>query len=597
MLLPFLLGANQLANHPSPYLALHADDPVDWQVWSAKTLENARKNNKLLFISVGYFACHWCHVMQRESFSNSSIAKRLNKHFIPVKVDRELNPVLDNRLMTFLQASTGRGGWPMNIIMTPDGYPLLGMIYLPPEQFGSVLDQVSEKWKRDKSTLSSAAKEVDALIATQLKQGEVLRKEISIAALAPQFLESAMEQADQLGGGFGNGAKFPSLPQLSAMLEINHVINDAAARGYIENTLVKMHQSGLHDEIGYGFFRYTVDPDWQTPHFEKMLYTNTQMASLYARAGELLQRDDFKLVAENTLTFMLESLLAGNGAMITSLSALDDKDREGGYYLWQADELKKLLDDEEMKLVNKLWGLDRVAEFEAGSLPIRNDQQGEVLKEDKIAAVRKKLKLHREQSRKLPRDDKQLASLNGYALAIFAQVSGSDRKYRQPSGRIADYLKQLWIDRKLVKGLDRDGNSLGAGTLADYAAVAYGLLSWHEVSEDARSYEVGKAILLQAWDKFHHDQGWQPLEKSLLPNPLYQRHIQDSAEPSPETMILLASQKVLAQEKNPLLEKKLKMVISQVSQGLLDSPFHYASVIAFASGLEKAQPPPDISGK
>ncbi|HIC99310.1 MAG TPA: DUF255 domain-containing protein [Pyrodictiaceae archaeon] len=376
LLLLFLPGwssANQLENNPSPYLSLHANDPVDWYVWSKQTLDKAKSENKLLFVSVGYFACHWCHVMQRESFSDSDIAKKLNKHFVSVKVDRELNPVLDSRLMTFLQATTGRGGWPMNIILTPDGYSIVGMTYLPAEQFSNVLDRLVENWQEDRKQLEEAAREVDAIIAKQLNAEQFPVKNMRIADMQNAFLQQAMNIADELGGGFGDTMKFPSIPQLSAMLKINQKKADKKVDEFILLTLDKMIHSGLYDVIGGGFFRYTVDPDWQTPHFEKMLYTNAQMVQLYLLAADVYKRDGFRQIALNTLDFMHREMRGKDGAMITSLSAVDNKNVEGGYYLWSADELKKTLTEKEFQLASHAWNINRPATFEAGVLPISSN--------------------------------------------------------------------------------------------------------------------------------------------------------------------------------------------------------------------------------
>ena len=576
------LMANQLENHPSPYLALHADDPVDWRLWSQQTMDRARRESKLLFVSVGYFACHWCHVMQRESFSDPEIAARLNKHFLSVKVDRELNPVLDDRLMTFLQATTGRGGWPMNIVLTPEGYPVVGFTYLPSGQFAEVLDQLSEKWQKDRSTLADAAREVDILISAQLSNAEILEKDLVVADLASSFLETGMKYADVLGGGFGSTAKFPSVPQLLAMLKINRHVKDVAVDDFIRLTLDKMLHSGLHDEIGFGFFRYTVDPDWQTPHFEKMLYTNTQLVELYFLAAEIYQQEKYGQTARQTLDFIIEQMSAENGALITSLSAVDDKDIEGGYYLWQSEELGKVLSPEELELFEMTWGKIEPSLFEAGMLPIRHNPVTQKERLRKLESLRWKLQQHRKKTRQIPRDDKQLASLNGYALAVLSAAVKDSKYYAEPAGRIAAYLKKLWKKSQLEKGLDDHGKSLGAGSLGDYSAVTLGLLKWAEASGDKESAKIGRELLSASWEKFYDAKGWQPLETSLLPNPIFQKHLQDSPEPSAETLLLQATALYLSTEFNAILKQRLEFNLSRVTQGMLNDPFYYATLVAFA---------------
>ena len=582
LLFPGVLFANQLVNHPSPYLALHGNDPVDWHVWSKETLDKAKRENKLLFVSVGYFACHWCHVMQRESFSDVAIAKKLNKHFIAVKVDRELNPVLDNRLMTFLQATTGRGGWPMNVILTPDRYPVAGMVYLPPERFSAVLDKMVEAWQEDRKQLEAAAREVDQVIAKQLNAEQFAVKDVRVADLQKAFLQAAMQRADELGGGFGDTMKFPSLPQLAAMIRINRKQKDKKVDQFIHLTLDKMVHSGLHDAIGHGFFRYTVDPDWQTPHFEKMLYTNAQMARLYLLAADVYQNAQYRQVAIDTLDFMQAEMRGKDDAMITSLSAVDDKNIEGGFYLWRQEELKKILTDDEFKLAVAAWNLDQTPTFEAGVLPVANATfQGDKAALEK---VRQKLLAYRKKHHVLPRDEKRLASLNGLALAACADGLSVDRKYSRQGQAIVRYLLKLWDGSRLHKALDSRGNSMGEGALPDYAAVAHGLLQWGQASGDRKSTDTGKAILRVAWKKFHTIKGWRELETSLLPNPLYQMHLTDSAEPSAEALLVQASLLALETGNDQVIRSNVEQIFGRVSKGMYDEPYFYASLIAVAAG-------------
>lgn len=581
--LPGWLTANQLENNPSPYLSLHANDPVDWRVWSKQALDKAKKENKLLFVSVGYFACHWCHVMQRESFSDSDIAKKLNKHFVSVKVDRELNPVLDSRLMTFLQSTTGRGGWPMNIILTPDGYSIVGMTYLPAEQFSDVLDRLVENWQEDREQLEDAAREVDAIIAKQLNAEQFPVKNMRVVDMQNTFLQQAMNVADELGGGFGNTMKFPSIPQLVAMIKINQKKADKKVDEFILLTLDKMTHSGLHDVIGGGFYRYTVDPDWQTPHFEKMLYTNTQMVQLYLLAADVYKRDDYRDIALGTLDFMQHEMRGKDGALITSLSAVDDKNIEGGYYLWSVDELKKVLTEKEFQAASKAWNINQPATFEAGVQPISNKMLVDT--EKYLESARQKLLSTREKTRILPRDDKRLGSLNGLALAAYAEGLFHDKKYASQGVEISRYLQKLWDGKTFLKALDEKEKSMGEGALPDYAAAAYGLLKWGIANDDKASSEAGRAILNMAWQKFYSVKGWQELETSLLPNPLYKKHLSDSAEPAAEALLIQASILALRQVEDKSLKARVKNSLEYVSKGIYDEPYYYGSLIGVASEL------------
>ncbi|MGF1643466.1 MAG: thioredoxin domain-containing protein, partial [Thiotrichales bacterium] len=364
-------SGNQLANHPSPYLALHANDPVHWQDWGPGVLERAQREQKLILVSVGYFACHWCHVMQRESFANAEIAARLNRDFISVKVDRELEPVLDQRLMEFSQNINGIAGWPLNVFLTPEGYPLSGVVYLPPDEFAAYIDRLATRWNAQREQLGPAARELAARQAAVQRELESTDGQPAVSALADAFVAAALKSGDKLQGGFGQQSKFPTVPRLLGLLELHQQSSRPEVAAFLTLTLEHMADFGLFDHVGGGFFRYTTDPDWHTPHFEKMLYDNALLAWLYLRAAEVLKAPRWRTVGLATLRFMLRELPGGDGALIASLSAVDDKNIEGGFYLWRQEEIAKGLTADEQRFANAAWGLDRPTQWEAGALPMR----------------------------------------------------------------------------------------------------------------------------------------------------------------------------------------------------------------------------------
>ncbi|MDH3451434.1 MAG: DUF255 domain-containing protein, partial [Gammaproteobacteria bacterium] len=266
-----LASSNELRGNRSPYLAMHGDDPVAWREWGLPALQEARRSGRLLFVTSGYFTCYWCHVMQRESFLDKEVASTLNDNFIPVVVDRELLPALDARLIDFVERTRGAAGWPLNVLITPQGYPLVGITYLPRDTFLQFLHNVRQRWAAERDELSALAKHA----------AEQIRQQRSAAAEDPsaKTLLSAMRRqlesvADDLNGGFGQQNKFPMTPQLFALLRIYAATGDPALGEFLSLTLERMAYRGLNDVIGGGFFRYTVDPDWREPHFEKMLYDN-----------------------------------------------------------------------------------------------------------------------------------------------------------------------------------------------------------------------------------------------------------------------------------------------------------------------------------
>ena len=574
------LSANQLENHPAPYLALHGDDPVDWMEWGKPAIEKAKKENKLLFISVGYFACHWCHVMQRESFSDKAIAKKLNKDYISVKVDRELNPVLDKRLIEFVQVTNGTAGWPLNVFVTPEGYSLVGMTYLPANNFSSVLDQLNSQWKNDDVSLSKRAKEMSATLANMLNQQE--RKVAgTIELLESKYAETAMQYADVLQGGFGQQLKFPQIPQLWALLKLNRIQKNKETDEFLNLTLDKIATQGLHDEIAGGFYRYATDPDWETPHFEKMVYTNALMPLLFFDAAEHYKNPSYRETALETLYFLQNEMRGASNGFIASLSAVDDKNIEGGYYLWQQSELKKILSNEELLIANTLWGMNRPNEHPTGNLPRQKISISELAKKASsseaeakniVKALKKKIKQHRNKTRRIPKDTKLLAGMNGLVLSAFSEGVKFDISLKQSGQKLSEFLISLWNG----KVLRRSATNNKPGGLYDYAAVSWGLMHWGIANNDSRAKNTGLAIARVAWDKFYQNGVWIEDANSLLPSTTKQAHISDSALTSPEALLLEAS----FLTKDPTLVNKAKSVRQNITRSLETDLFAYASLLS-----------------
>ncbi len=578
----FNTSANQLKNHSSPYLALHGNDPVNWMEWGKPALDKAKKENKLLLVSVGYFACHWCHVMQRESYSDKGIAKKLNKDYISVKVDRELNPVLDKRLIEFVQVTNGTAGWPLNVFITPDGYPLVGATYLPRNHFSNVLDQLNKKWKTEQATLSKQAKEMSQTLVAMLdKQERTVEGDIS--QLADKYVDTAMEYADTLQGGFGQDRKFPQIPQLWALLKLNKKQKNKEADEFINLTLHKMSQQGLHDEIAGGFYRYTIDPDWETPHFEKMLYTNALMPLLYFDAADYYKNPSYRSVALETLHFLQNEMRGQSNAYIASLSAVDSKNEEGGYYLWQQDELKKILTPQELIITNSYWKLNRAGELPAGNLPRQNLSLSELSKkliidknetEKRLSSLKLKLKQHRDKTREIPRDSKLLSGMNGLALAAFARGAEYDNSVKTSGEKLSKFLISLWNGKELRRSAANDKK----GTLYDYAAVSWGLMKWGIANNDSHAKRIGLEIANVAWGKFYIDNLWIEDPESLLPEGTNQAHIADSSLVSAGALLLDAS--YLSNDST--LKQKANGVFGNITRSLETDLFSYASLLSLA---------------
>ncbi len=532
---------NQLKHHPSPYLAMHAADPVAWQDWGPAAVERARREGKPLFISVGYFSCHWCHVMQRESYRNPDIAAFLNRHFVPVKVDRELEAALDARLIEFAERTRGQGGWPLNVFVTPEGYPMYAALYLPPAEFKSVLERLQGLWSKDRAGLERLARDE--------------AKRAAVPAEAPvvtgSFVEQALTQADFIHGGFGDQSKFPSAPQLEALLARAAAKPEPRLQELLKLTFDHMADLGLYDHVGGGFFRYTVDPSWKTPHFEKMLYDNALLARAYLHAAKVLRTPRYEQVARATLDFMARELHAPDGALIASLSAVDDKDVEGGYYLWNADELTALLSEQETKVLRLAFGMQDAAPFEAGYLPLRSLPMVEVAKRLGMdtTAVESVLsqaleKLHRARGKRaLPRDTKLLAGWNGLALAAFAEAARvtGEAKYRDVAAGIHGYLmRALWDGKTLKRAVDK-GRAVGAVALEDYAYVTQGLLEWARLTDSTADYTQATGVARVAWQRFYDTRGWRLDERSLIQTAGAEPALADGPLPSPSAVLIEAT--------------------------------------------------------
>ena len=573
--------ANELKNHHSPYLAMHGDDPVQWNSWGDAALEKARKENKLLYVSIGYFACHWCHVMHQESFSDPAVARELNENYIPVKVDRELNPILDKRLIEFVQVTNGVAGWPLNVFITPEGYPLVGGTYMPREHFYGILQTIERRWDANPALIKTKAEDLNKQLSGVLGILELTTHKITIASKANLFIEKASEEADDLQGGFGN-QKFPNFPQLQALLEINAKDPDPDIDEFLALTFDAMISKGLHDAIGGGFFRYTVDPGWKTPHYEKMLYTNAQMPMLLLKAADYFKDDKYRDAALETIDFMQREM-RGKQAFIASLSAVDDSGNEGAYYLFTEENIRAALSKKEQAIAFAVWDLKRPSEQPLGNLPIQADTIKSLANDLKmterqtakaINTIKLKLQKYRQSSRSLPRDDKQLSAWNGLALSAFSAALPHQSSYCKSGDQLANFLLSLW-DGKQLK---RSAVSKQSGTLLDYAAVAKGLLEWSEATQQPRYAAVGAAIIDQAWHLFYNDMAWTETSTSLLPNAVAQSHIADTPITSPETLLLEAS----AMLGGKLMSQRIQSVLSLSNRSLNVDPYAYASLIAFS---------------
>jgi uncharacterized protein YyaL (SSP411 family) len=530
------LLANELQSSSSPYLAMHGDDPVEWLHLDRTNLDKAKKADKLIYISSGYFSCHWCHVMQRESYQNKAIAKKLNRNFTPFKIDRELHPVVDAHLIRFIEQARGYAGWPLNVFLTPEGYPVFAMTYATPEEFDAILDRLNGFWQEDPARVRRIAEDANAEINKLLIQNNEPIN-VSPSDLKKRLLKDIDIVANRMEGGFGNGSKFPSVPQLEALLSISE------ENEFLVTTLDAMNEQHLQDHIHGGFFRYTTDPDWQTPHFEKMLYDNAQLARLYLLAGKKLDRSDYLQTGLRTLKFMLRHMKDSQGGFISSLSAIDRNDIEGGNYLWDEADVKNLLEPRDAALITAHWGMDRPSRFDDGYLPeslylASRNQWLQLQHAYKVLALARV-----DAGDTPPVDDKRLSGWNGLVLSALASCSTyTKQEWCLEAGKAqAAFLISLIQDNQLLQGFDRNNKSLGPANLEDYALVIRGMKDWEAASGDKQHVENIEKLTQQAWAKFHSEQGWLASERPLLPGLQPLHHLPDTVMPSSSTIMLMAS--------------------------------------------------------
>ena len=586
--LPVLVGAaNPLRNHPSPYLAMHGNDPVDWREWGAAAIAEARESGRLLYVSIGYFSCHWCHVMHRESYADPEIAAYLNAHFIPIKVDRELRPALDERLIDFVDKTQGNAGWPLNVFLTPEGHPLYGMTYQPPDGFKTVLESLQAQWGRDAEKLTAAAQAASTQLAA-LRTGspEVPRyaTPAAVRELGAAFIAQALAAADTLAGGFGDQSKFPSAPQLLALTELHALKPRDDVRDLVEYTLYQMAAQGLRDQLAGGFFRYTVDPAWQIPHFEKMLYDNAQLAQLYLRAGQVFQQSALRQIGLDTLDFVLRDMAADHGGYIAGLSAVDAQGVEGGNYLWDKEQLQTLLDPDEYRLAKILWRLDEPPQTDGGYLPIQAREPREVaaeldLEPPALAArferIRTKL-LKQRATRPAPRDDKVLAGWNGLLLSALSLAAAhpDGQRFQLPAQALRDYLTTvLWDGERLARARDANGAPIGKAGLEDYAYVARGLADYARHTGQKTDADLARRIIRQGRQGFHGERGWRLTQRPLLPIDVQAPSLADGPMFSPSAALIEAALNL--DEQTDWFRARL----SAAHPDIEDAPFFRASQI------------------
>lgn len=482
---------NALIHETSPYLLQHAHNPVDWHAWNEATLEKARAENKMILVSVGYSACHWCHVMEHESFEDKEVAKLMNDHFLCIKVDREERPDIDQVYMTAVQLMTGHGGWPLNCFALPDGRPIYGGTYFPKQQWMNVLLNLAELYRNDRNKVEEYAQELtNGILKTELLAVNSKPIEFNME-MADTCVKAWSKRLDNTHGGQDKAPKFPLPNNYLFLLRYAHFTQNAGIQRHVDLTLKKMAYGGIYDQLGGGFARYSVDGIWKVPHFEKMLYDNAQLVSLYAEAFQAAPNELYKETVYQTIEFIERELTSPDGAFYSALDA-DSEGEEGKFYVWQEEELKRILGDEfplfaEYYNVNEkgFWEHDNyilLRDRSEQEIALKHQMKAEDLKE-KIAAAVKKLMAERDKRVRPGLDDKCLTSWNALMLKAYCdayKVFGEDR-FLQVALRNAMFIRQKQLrDDGGLNHSYKDGKSTINGFLEDYAFTIEAFLALYQ---------------------------------------------------------------------------------------------------------------------
>ena len=507
---------NRLARETSPYLLQHAHNPVDWYPWGREALDRARTEDKPIFLSIGYSACHWCHVMERESFEDETLAEQLNRDFVPIKVDREERPDLDDVYMAAVQAMTGGGGWPMSVFLTPDLEPFFGGTYFPPADrhglpgFPRVLAAMADAYRNRRDEVSAQGRQLAAHLRQQLdvspgqadpERGQL---EAAVARLARAF--------DPEHGGFGGAPKFPAPMTLEFLLRAWRRSGDHGTLGMVTDTLDRMAAGGLYDQIGGGFARYSTDAHWLVPHFEKMLYDNALLAHCYLEAYRATGRDRYAGIARETLDFMLRELRGTDGGFASALDA-DSEGEEGRFYTWDHGEFMAVLreagvDDAAARLLADYWGVTPDGNWEGRNVLHVSGRPAPEPEPELVERALAALLAARERRPRPGTDEKRLAAWNGMALRALgvASLVLGEVRYVEATERLTAFLRdQLLRDGDRLWRTARDGAAHTPGFAEDYANVADGMLAAYAALGRAEHLELATALMERAvaefWDE------------------------------------------------------------------------------------------------
>jgi len=588
---------NNLINEKSPYLLQHALNPVNWYPWGQEAFQKAKREDKPVFLSIGYATCHWCHVMAHESFEDPEVARFLNAHFVSIKVDREERPDIDKIYMSVCQAMTGSGGWPLSVFLTPEAKPFFAGTYFPKvNRMGmtglmSLLNQIALMWHNERERLLKAGEEITSAI----KDHEVEKSGPTVT------LDTLKKGHDQLArtfdpewGGFGREPKFPTPHQLTFLLRWHLRSSNAQALAMVEKTLDAMRNGGIFDHIGFGFHRYSVDSRWLVPHFEKMLYDQAMLAMVYTEASQVTGKASFGRAAREIFAYVLRDMTDPEGGFYSAEDA-DSEGKEGLFYLWTPEEVKKILGEEPGELFCRFYHITVPGNFEEGySIPhipvgaenfIKKEGIGLEELENTLEDCREKLFTAREKRVHPLKDDKIITSWNGLMIAALSkgsQVFG-EKAYADAAANAAQFiLKNLRTnDGRLLRRF-RQKEALYPGYLDDYAFLVWGLIELYEATFDIIFLEEAVALNQAMLDIFWDDQhgGLYFTGKGNESLITQSKDLYDGALPSGNSVAALNFLRISRITGNSELEQKAEQLIQAFSKDITSSPIAYTQLLA-----------------
>jgi len=594
---------NRLINEPSPYLRQHAHNPVDWYPWGPEAFERAQRENKPIFLSIGYSTCHWCHVMAHESFEHPEVARLMNEAFVSIKVDREERPDIDNVYMSACQAMTGSGGWPLSIIMTPDKRPFFAATYIPREsRFGLIgimelIPQIRELWATRRGEALSLSNKIAAIL--QQTSQDTAGEELDEATLELTY-EQLAERFDGQHAGFSSAPKFPTPHNLLFLLRYWKRTGNGMALDMVEKTLQAMGRGGVYDHVGFGFHRYSTDSQWLVPHFEKMLYDQSMLAMAYTEAYQATGKEDYGKTAREIFTYVLRDMPVPEGGFCSAEDA-DSEGEEGKFYLWTQEEVRQLLGNEEGDFVAKVFNIEKDGNFAeqvtgrksgANILHIRKSL-GELASDLNLSqqdlqahleVIRQKLFAYREKRVHPMKDDKILTDWNGLMIAALAKGAQAfdEPEYAEAAHSAADFIlgNMRKPDGRLWHRY-RDGQVGVEANLDDYAFLVWGLIELYEATFDARYLEVALELTGDMVGHFWDEDGGglylTPEDgESLL---VRKKEIYDGAIPSGNSVAMLNLLRLGRMTANSDLEEKAAKIGRAFSRSVKQSPSAYTQLM------------------